>query len=208
MISDHEPDQNTDDEGSHSEGIAQTNEAHDEGKHEITQEEEEEETSNCEDSRCEVQQPSEENHPAISSGDLGQVVKLKAQRPLTDSEKLLVVENHFVPGKGYQFPSRTFAGRQRRFQQSWLDKYNGLVYSESENGAFCKYCVLFSRCEPRIKEFGILITRPLTNFKKAVDKLNEHFGSGGRKSHQAAVEMAMAFSAMMKKHTLSIDNQL
>ena len=96
----------------HSQGIAWTNEEHDEGKNEITQEEKEEETMYCEDSTCEVQQLSEEIHPAISSGDIGQVVRLKAQRPLTDSEKISVLENHFVTGKGYQFPSRTFAGWQ------------------------------------------------------------------------------------------------
>ena len=50
-----------------------------------------------------------------------------------------------------------------------------------ENGAFYKYCVLLGRCEPRIKEFGVLINRPSTNFKKAVDKLIEHFDSGGEK---------------------------
>ena len=62
-----------------------------------------------------------------------QVVKLKAQRPLIDSENVSVLENHFVPGKGVSVPySRTFAGRQRWFQQSWLNKYNSLAYSELE----------------------------------------------------------------------------
>ena len=130
MISEHKPDQNAHDEGSHSEQIAKTKEGHDEGKNELTQEQEEEEISSCEDSRCEVQQLGGEVNPTISSGDLGRVMKLKAQRPLTDFEKLSVLENHFVPGKGYQFPSRTFGGWQRRFQQSWLDKYNGSAYSK------------------------------------------------------------------------------
>ena len=75
------------------------NEEHEEGKDEIRQEtnQDEEEAIICEDSRCEFQQLSEEIHPAISSGDLGE-----AQRPLTDSKKLYVLENHFMPGKDYQ----------------------------------------------------------------------------------------------------------
>ena len=46
------------------------------------------------------------------------------------------------------------------------------------------------------------------NFKKAVDKLRDHFGSKGKRSHQDATEIAMRFSAMMKKRTLAIDYQL
>ena len=118
MISNHESDQNVDNEGSHSQRIAQTNERHDEVKHEITQEKEEEEIRNCEDSRCEVQQLAGEIHPANSSGDFGQLVKLKAQRPLTDSEKLSVLENHFVPGKGNQFPSRHLLGSKDGFNKA------------------------------------------------------------------------------------------
>ena len=68
--------------------------------------------------------------------------------------------------------------------------------------------MLSGRCEPRIKEFGMLVTRQLTNFKKAVDKFNNHFSSSGRKSHQFAVEMALTFSAIMNKSSLAIDHQL
>ena len=169
---------------------------------------EEGERTDSDESGRDVQQQSEDIHPAIGSGDFGRVVKLKAQRPLTDREKLFALENHFVPGKHYQFQSRVFAGRQRRFQVSWLEKYHGLVYSQMENGAFCKYCVLFGQCEPRVKEFGVLVNRPLINFKKAVDKLRDHFGSKGRRSHQYAADKAMRFSAMMKKRTLAIDYHL
>ena len=121
------------------------------------------------DQDSEVQEPAE-MHPAILSGDFGRVVGLKAQRKVTDSEKFFLLKHHFVPRKGYQFPSRTFSGRQRHFQSSWLDKYSGLVYSESEYGGYCKFCVLFATCEPSVRELGVLVTRPLTNFKKAIDK--------------------------------------
>ena len=103
-FSNNEQDPSGDDEGCNSNKITQINEEHDEDKDEIRQEtnQDEEEAIICEDSRHEVQQPSEEIHPAISSGHVGKVVKLKAQRPLTDSEKLYVLKNHFMPGKDYQ----------------------------------------------------------------------------------------------------------
>ena len=147
-------------------------------------------------------------HPAVSSGDFGQVVQLRAQKDLTDSEKFFLLKHHSVPGQGFQFPTRVFQERQRHFQSSWLDKYGGLVYSDSEYGGYCKYCVLLARCEPSVKELGVLVNRPLTNFKKATEKLNEHFCSKGRRSHQEAVERAMAFIAVMENRAVSINQQL
>ena len=147
-------------------------------------------------------------HPAVSSGDFGKVVQLKAQRELSNRGKFYLLKHYFVPSKGYSFPARIFSHRQRHFQCSWLERYNGLVYSESEDGGYCKFCVLFARCEASVKELGILVTRPLTNFKKASDKLSEHFASKGRKVHLASVERAEAFCAVIERRTPSIDHML
>ena len=148
-------------------------------------------------------------HPAaISSGDFGQVVQLKSERDLTDNEKLFLLRHHFVPSKNYQFPAKVISGRTRHFQSSWLDQYNGLVYSELEDGGYCKFCVLFGKCGPSVKELGVLVNRPFTNFKKASEKLTEHFGSQAKKFHKAAVESAMAFTAAMENQGVSIDQQL
>ena len=82
------------------------------------------------------------------------------------------------------------------------------MYSESEDGGYCKYCMLFARYEPLVQELGVLVNRPLTNFKKATEKLNEHFCSKGRRPHQGAVERVMTFMVAMKKGAVSIDQQL
>ena len=147
-------------------------------------------------------------HPDVSSGDFGKVVQLKARRELSNREKFHLLKHPFVPSKGYSFPARVFSHRQRHFQSSWLERYNGLVYSESEDGGYCKFCVLFARCEASVKELGVLVTQPLTNFKKATDKLNEHFSSKGRKFHMASIERAEAFCAVMEKRIPSIDHLL
>ena len=96
----------------------------------------------------------------------------------------------------------------RRFQSTWLAKYNGLVYSQAADGGYCKYCVLFAQCEASFSAFGILINRPLANSKKASNILNDHFGSGGCKSHQIAVEKAKAFCDVMTNQVKSTDQQL
>ena len=58
----------------------------------------------------------------------------------------------------------------------------------------------------------MLVTLPLTNLKKATEKLREHFyGTGGntpRKYHLQAVEKAESFKSVMENKLLSIDQQL
>ena len=107
----------------------------------------------------------------IQSGDFGVAVELKKSRSLTDSEKYNFLTKHFVPSANYVFPSKEYGGRARSFQLSRIQKHNGLVYSEKDYGAYCKYCVLFAeRHDSRINEFDVLVTVPLTNWKKATGK--------------------------------------
>ena len=120
-----------------------------------------------------------------------------------------MLKQHFVPSRNYKFPTRSFHGHCRHFQQRWLEQYNGLVYSESEDGGYCKFCVLFGKCGPTAKELGVLVNRPLTNFRKATEKLGEHFHClKGKKYHQAALEAATAFTAAMKNPEVAVDRRL
>jgi len=100
----------------------------------------------------------------VNSGDLHQVVQLKASRGLTDYEKLYLLNHHFVPCSTYQFPLHTFGKQQRRFQGSWLSKYNGLVCFKSADGGYCKLCVLFAQNEVKGQQLCTIVNRPLLNF--------------------------------------------
>ena len=53
-------------------------------------------------------------------------------------------------------------------------------------------------------ELGVLVNRPLTNFKHVIEKLNEHFVSKCGKSHQAAVEKPVAFTDVKENRVASI----
>ena len=77
---------------------------------------------------------SREINPVIQTGDFGKIVKLKAQRSLSEDEKYYLMKHHFVPSKRYNLPAHGYGNRRRHFQGSWIDKYNGLVYSESNDG--------------------------------------------------------------------------
>ena len=140
-------------------------------------------------------------------------MELKRERPLTKREQYHVLTKHFAPPTSYRFPPVEFGKQNRSFQYSWLKLYNGLVYSIKENGGFCKFCVLFSRAPYSVSNFsGSLVTSPFTNFKRASDKLREHFcgtnSTSARKYHLEAVKTAQSFKAMMENKILPVDQQL
>ena len=82
------------------------------------------------------------------------------------------------------------------------------MYSESDEGGYCKFCVLFAHCQPSVSELGVLVNRPLTNLKKATEKLKNHFISEECKSHHEAVQTALTFCALKENRVLPIDQQL
>ena len=54
----------------------------------------------------------------------------------------------------------------------------------------------------------MLVNRPLTNLKKATEKLKNHFISEERKSHHEAVQTALTFCAVKENRGLPLDQQL
>lgn len=82
-----------------------------------------------------------------------------------------VIVDHFVPDAMYKFPK---ASNGRSFQYKWLSKYPWLRYSEKADGGFCVACVLFSHSSSFRSDPGILVNTPLTDFKRALEKLNHH----------------------------------
>jgi hypothetical protein len=55
------------------------------------------------------------------------------------------------------FPLIDIRGTKRRFNRSWLEKYQWLRYSESENGVFCLCCVLFNSSEHAFVTYDVII---------------------------------------------------
>ena len=82
------------------------------------------------------------------------------------------------------------------------------VHSESEQGGYSKYYVLFG-CAPHSvsKLCGILVSQPLKNLHKASEKLQEHFLGHGNSAphayHVAAYEAATAFTCYYGKKAVA-----
>lgn len=76
-----------------------------------------------------------------------------------------------------------------------------------DDGAFCKYCVLFAaNHDSRITNFGALVNQPLINWQKAKVKLNSHFHN--TKYHALSLEIASNFIDTLSGKTPPISHQL
>lgn len=88
--------------------------------------------------------------------------------------KYHLILEHFVPAATYKFPQ---ASNRRSFQHSWLLKYQWLRYSKQDDGGYYLPCVLFFRLTVNFRpDPGVLVTKPLNNFQKALEILNKHEG--------------------------------
>ncbi|XP_069104128.1 52 kDa repressor of the inhibitor of the protein kinase-like [Argopecten irradians] len=93
-------------------------------------------------------------------------------RQLSDEDKYNIIKNHFQPDSSHKFPSTKFGQKQRSFQLAWISRFPGLVYSPSTDGAFCLHCFLFPGGAERKCQ---LVSEPFRNWKKAVERFDEHF---------------------------------
>ena len=92
------------------------------------------------------------------------------------------------------------------FSISGSKKYPWLVYNKQKNGGFCLPCALFAASAYHGSNPGVLVNRPITNFKKALEVFRNHADMGHLKD---AVVRAEGFLNMMMykqpdiRHTLN-----
>ena len=90
---------------------------------------------------------------------------------LSAEQKLKILTNCNTLPHNFHFPGRLEKrGCQRHFQAKCLKHYSWLEYSVMANGGFCVLCMLFGIGFDNI-DLGVLVSRQLTNFKKATDEL-------------------------------------
>ena len=113
-----------------------------------------------------------------------------------------LLTDHFQPSVNYNFPK---GASRRSFQHQWLQSFPWLVYSKQEDGGFCLPCVLFAShsyhgCSP-----GVLVSRPLTVFKKALEKLRKH---ADKEHHKSTIVRAEEFKMSMAGQQPNIQQRL
>lgn len=91
--------------------------------------------------------------------------------------------------------SRSISSK-RQYSKKWEKDFPWLEYNEDVQGAFCKQCRKNLGGMSANKTGGAWISKPFTNWKKAVEKMKEHAQSNG---HIQGGEMEIAASRAMQE---------
>ncbi len=77
--------------------------------------------------------------------------------------------------------------RKLKFQYHWLEKYPWIQYNSTTDGMLCQYCThIYKEDESVLKHTqGAWISRPVSNWKKALDKMKTHAASDWHKLAKA-----------------------
>lgn len=93
------------------------------------------------------------------------------------------MEDPWKPDHTFKFPAS--GKRNLKFQYNWMTKWNWLLYSKIEDGAFCKYCLLFSSGEGGrgSQSLGVLVKKPFNQWKDAIDQFKYHESTSYHKTN-------------------------
>lgn len=97
--------------------------------------------SNLDDSSSKSKDQCSKQPEVVKRNDLD-VGTFIGNKNISDTMKNDLLTNPWTPDNNYNFPKE--GTRNLRFKHYWLNSYEWLVYSEVENGALCKYCVVFA----------------------------------------------------------------
>ena len=142
--------------------------------------------------------PPSAKRPATQADDITDI----QSRELSTSDKHQILKTQLNPEVGYLFPKGSVG---HSFQQQWLRQFPWLVYSQKESGGYCLPCVLFSTGSYHSSEPGMLVTRPMTNFKKALESLRKH---SGKEHHLSSIVRRDDFLKVMSNQQPAISSVL
>ncbi|XP_050546050.1 zinc finger MYM-type protein 1-like [Daktulosphaira vitifoliae] len=133
-------------------------------------------------------------------------IELCVGKKLSNKEKIDFFQNTWTPEKTFIFPTTEFKNKKKlKFQFSWLEKWIWLAYSHKEDGAYCKYCVIFNKTEGGSQVLGNFSLKPFKIWYKAIEKFNIHEKCN---YHLKAVEEYQNIVAIEAGKQDSIDLQL
>lgn len=129
---------------------------------------------------------------------------------LTQSEIEEVLSKIWVPDINYNFPIKiSLVGKQQKvlklkFQYKWLINFSWLAYSEVNNGAYCKYCVAFTKNEAGVnnQKLGAFVLKKYDDWKHALEDFKNH---SNLEYHKKSLLDADNFLIMLKNPTRAID---
>ncbi|XP_025405672.1 zinc finger MYM-type protein 1-like, partial [Sipha flava] len=111
----------------------------------------------------------------------------------------------WVPDDCYIFPGS--GKRNLKFQRCWFKRWNWLAYSEKDDGAYCKYCVLFAGEGGGVgkQTFGNLVKKPFKNWKDGIEVFNNNTNC---EYHKTCILKGTCAKQILKKKVEPIDIQI
>lgn len=89
---------------------------------------------------------------------------------------------------GHDFPKKQYGKSTRAFRDVWFLKFSWLEYSVSKDSAFCFYCFLFKSKKPTRFGGDAFVRTGFGNWKKAIERFNEHVGGVAHKEARMQLE--------------------
>ncbi|CAC5419618.1 unnamed protein product [Mytilus coruscus] len=109
-----------------------------------------------------------------------------------------ILNENWNPPSSFPFPKREMYGFQRCFKYALLHYFRWVVYSTSQDGIYCKFCVLFATDH----NLGQFVKKPVQNWVKAKGECKSHEKT---KYHQTALLRAQDFTHTHDKPASGID---
>lgn len=128
-------------------------------------------------SELETTTPSSMNEGHVNSKDICQYKRSGIK--LSDEDKFKVLTNQiWKPDQSFDFPIRKTGKQNRKFSLSWLHKFNWLAYSQQEDSAYCRLCLVFAPEEvgntQAQQAIGQLVKCGFSSWQKALEKFENH----------------------------------
>lgn len=112
--------------------------------------------------------------PSDSDVNINDISNFIGREQYNDEKRLLLLKNVWYPDDKFVFPLS--GKRNLKFQYSWFGRWKWLLYSKRFDGAFCKFCVLFSANYGGVghQPLGKLAKTAFSNWKDAIENFNKH----------------------------------
>jgi hypothetical protein len=118
-----------------------------------------------------------------------------------------------APEINYKFPIKSIiSGKDKKlknlkFQYAWLMRFPWLSYSAIQEGAFCKFCVAFTKCEGGVNSqvLGSFVLKKFDNWRYAVETFNKH---SSLEYYKKCLLDAANYSEVLLNPSTSIDQKV
>ncbi|XP_054276712.1 zinc finger MYM-type protein 1-like [Macrosteles quadrilineatus] len=133
------------------------------------------------------------------------IVHFVSNSQITFEERAATLEKVWTPRPAFKFPGS--GKRNLRFQYKWLHRWTWLSYSKEEDGAFCKYCVLFAPhgAGKGYQPLGKFCKEKFSNWKDAVEVFDKPQNTD---YHKKCLLQANQLALVSKNRQDPIDQQI